>query len=144
MPSFRTAAVATAATAAILSGAAMAQAGRNGARAFEQLQAADLDKDGAISRAELLQSRESHWQKLDRNKDGMFSQDDLPAIAKSKWDGDRLLQMRTRLDTNKDGRISRAEFVNGPMPMFDAADTNKDGKVDAAELQALKDREARP
>jgi Ca2+-binding EF-hand superfamily protein len=74
---------------------------------------------------------------MDRNGDGYFSKDDLPALARSRWDSDRLTQLRRDFDKNRDGRISRAEFVGGPMPMFEAADSNRDNQVSKAELQAL-------
>jgi uncharacterized low-complexity protein len=38
------------------------------------------------------------------------------------------------LDANKDGKISKDEFVNGHAAMFDALDTNKDGALDQAEF----------
>jgi len=38
------------------------------------------------------------------------------------------------LDINKDGKISKDEFVNGHAAMFDALDTNKDGSLDKAEF----------
>ena len=63
--------------------------------------------------------------------------EDLPALARSRWDSDRLTQLRRDFDKNRDGRISRAEFVGGPMPMFEAADSNRDNQVSKAELQAL-------
>lgn len=38
------------------------------------------------------------------------------------------------LDANKDGKISKEEFVNGHAAMFDALDTNKDGSLSASEM----------
>jgi len=38
------------------------------------------------------------------------------------------------LDANKDGKISKDEFVNGHAAMFDTLDTNKDGSLDQAEM----------
>lgn len=38
------------------------------------------------------------------------------------------------LDANKDGKISKNEFVNGHAAMFDSLDTNKDGSLDQAEM----------
>lgn len=104
-------------------------------QALERMREADINHDGAISRAELLATRKSEWQRFDRNGDGYFSQDDLPAFLRDRWNGGRLAQMRTSFDANGDGRISQAEFVDGPTPAFDMADTNHDGRVTEAELK---------
>ena len=106
--------------------------------ALERLHAADANHDGRISRSELLKARTDQWSRFDRNKDGYFSQDDLPSFIRSRWDsGDRLVQLRAQYDVNRDNRISRTEFVNGPTPVFDAADTNHDNAVDEAEIRAF-------
>ncbi len=41
------------------------------------------------------------------------------------------------LDANKDGKISKDEFVNGHAAMFDTLDTNKDGSLDKAEMSKM-------
>lgn len=38
------------------------------------------------------------------------------------------------LDANKDGKVSRKEFMNGHATMFKNMDTNKDGYLDQAEM----------
>ncbi|ENY81572.1 MULTISPECIES: EF-hand domain-containing protein [Sphingopyxis] len=116
---------------------ALAAPGGDFERAAQELRDADRNGDGVVSRAEFQQYRVGRWAKMDRNGDGYFSKDDLPALARSRWDSDRLTQLRRDFDKNRDGRISRAEFVGGPMPMFDAADSNRDNQVSKAELQAL-------
>lgn len=40
------------------------------------------------------------------------------------------------MDTNKDGKVSRAEFDATHAGMFTRVDTNKDGSIDAAEMKA--------
>ena len=40
------------------------------------------------------------------------------------------------MDTDKDGKVSRDEFVKAHQAMFDAMDTNKDGMIDADEMKA--------
>jgi collagen type III alpha len=47
---------------------------------------------------------------------------------------DMILQ---RMDTNKDGKISRSEARNRIADNFDRIDTNKDGYLDRAELLAM-------
>ncbi|MBT9591418.1 MAG: EF-hand domain-containing protein [Thiobacillus sp.] len=41
------------------------------------------------------------------------------------------------LDTNKDGKVSRKEFMNGHAAMFKTMDTNKDGYLDQAEMNKM-------
>lgn len=104
-------------------------------RAEDQLRAADKNGDGAVGRAEFIQHRASQWSKMDRNGDGYFSKADLPSFAQSHWDGERLASLRAQFDTNRDGRLSHAEFVSGPAPVFDAADTNNDNVISKAEMR---------
>jgi len=104
--------------------------------ASERLREADANHDGVVTRAELLTYRAKQWQRFDRNGDGYFSQGDLPSFLADRWNGGRIAQMRDAFDANHDGRISRAEFVNGPTPGFDMADANHDGRVTQAELDA--------
>jgi len=43
-----------------------------------------------------------------------------------------------RLDANKDGKVTLAEFQAGPIAMFDRVDANKDGTITPAERQAAR------
>jgi uncharacterized low-complexity protein len=43
------------------------------------------------------------------------------------------------MDTNKDGKVDKAEFVKHHEGMFDKLDTNKDGAIDKAELAKWKE-----
>lgn len=38
------------------------------------------------------------------------------------------------MDTNKDGKVSKEEFIKAHEAMFDSMDTNKDGSLDKAEM----------
>ena len=40
-------------------------------------------------------------------------------------------------DTDKDGKVTKDEFIKHHEAMFDEADTNKDGSLDAEERKAL-------
>lgn len=73
------------------------------------LQRADADKDGRISRAEAqaIQARAAdHFDKMDFNRDGFIDRSDMQA---------RMAQARAAFfagaDDNRDGRLSRDEFV---------------------------------
>ena len=41
------------------------------------------------------------------------------------------------LDANKDGKISKDEFMKGHAAMFDTMDTNKDGSLDKTEMDKM-------
>lgn len=43
-------------------------------------------------------------------------------------------------DQNKDGKISKEEFMKHHEAMFDKKDTNKDGFLDDTEMHSMKDR----
>lgn len=127
--------VAFAALAVPLAAHAQPGAGRDPAEAINRIFEADSNGDGKVTRAELLVWRTQQWSRLDRNRDGYFTRDDLPGFAASRWDGPRLMQLREQFDVNQDGRLSRAEFADGPTPAFALADADHDGTVTRAEAQ---------
>jgi Ca2+-binding EF-hand superfamily protein len=135
----RSAALGLALTLSLVASAGSAQsfpgAPGNFDRVEEQLRAADKNGDGSVSRSEYRQQRAAQWSSLDRDGDGFFSKDDLPSFLQSRWDGERIADLRRQFDRNGDGRISRTEFVDGPMPGFDLADANHDQLVTEAEMK---------
>jgi hypothetical protein len=118
--------------------------------------ALDKDEDGYISRAEFDRSGDSAFSRMDTNKDGVLSAaDPKPAprgedtrseqtrAEQSQQQAqnppprrERLLQMPTThsvagmlamYDSNKDGRVSRAEYEQGRAAQFAGVDVNRDG-----------------
>lgn len=127
------------------------------------LSQADKDGDGTISRDEFRNSRAAHFTRMDRNSDGYLDEADRRATTKTpradaETDADRPARegprhermhkrmhkgmghklMFERLDADSDGRLSKDEFVDGALPMFDQADTDGNGVLDAQELEAMK------
>ena len=104
------------------------------------LEAADSDHDGNVSRAEFIAWREKQFAHMDRNGDGVLDAADHGDVDQQheamKARGD---QMREKLDSNGDGKITKEEFVNSGTPMFDKADTDGNGVLDAKEMQAARD-----
>jgi len=173
------------ATAAFADGASGGHAGGPGGF----LKSADLNKDGVIDQTEFQTARDKWFADLDTNQDGFVTADELKAFgdkmhaewAKKHGDdaaankpadskhGDFSQHILERVDTDKDGKISKAEFdaegsklfakldengdgkiAQNEMPqrhwakfggqMFDRMDTNHDGQVTKAEFEAAGDK----
>jgi len=137
-------------SAATLSGAAWADG-----RGF--LKSADANNDGTVDQAEFQASRDKWFQEFDTNKDGFITADELKAFGDkmhAEWQqkhadvngappapdasrGDRMTQhILARVDTDKDGKISKAEFDTESQAMFKRMDKNSDGKIAADEVPA--------
>ena len=124
--------------AAILAGAALAApaVARDRPDPMEMLAKSDANGDGAISRAEFIDGRRARFAKMDRDGDGYFSAEDLPRIVRKRA-GDKLEKAAEGLDANRDGRLSRAEFVDGPARLFDLGDADRNGVIDRSEKERL-------
>jgi|GEM_PF-3316351 len=109
-------------------------------RAHEQLRAADSNGDETVTRAEFLAHAKTQWTKMDRDRSGVFTREDLPAFARGKWDADPLAALRRRADSNRDGRLSYGEYRARHARSFEIADNDRDGRVSQSELRALKRR----
>lgn len=121
-------------------GAAFAAAQSDAAKDAPRMHAKlDANGDGAIDKAEAAKVPRlaEKFDSLDKNKDGK-----LDASERPQRDGMRHRRdggMRDRfagLDTDKDGRISKAEAAKGPMAdRFAEMDANKDGYLDKADRE---------
>jgi Ca2+-binding EF-hand superfamily protein len=115
------------------------------------------------ARAEVQQHVQRMFARLDANRDGFITKDEVAAVetqAEAKWQqrsqkrGQDRANAFDRIDSNHDGVISRDEFAAAPRPdhfgmrhagfhrgfggrMFETADANKDGRVSLAEAQQL-------
>jgi Ca2+-binding EF-hand superfamily protein len=115
----------------------------------------DKNKDGYVDRDELPKQAQPLFDRVDQNKDGRLDQKELGQLLEilkkrrleeearqakgNKGAGSELERevnaLLQRLDTNKDGKISRSEAEGRPLAKaFDALDTNKDGYLDRQEL----------
>lgn len=74
------------------------------------------------------------FNKADRNRDGFVDAQEFKAIQ------DATAQFKDAefgyFDDNRDGRVSRAEFVDKPNPFFLQLDKNRDCKVTLEEIMA--------
>lgn len=97
---------------------------------------ADSNQDGAITRAELIDWRKANFMRFDRNGDGVLSDSDIPRFVRGTSIGAQFDDLKTQFDINRDGRVTRDEFIGAPTVLFDAADANRDNIVTRAERDA--------
>ena len=108
------------------------------AMAQQRWSAADTDRNGTLSKAEMqisMPTMAANFSKMDGNGDGQLSQDEMHGARhsdKGQWNKDF-----KAADTDRDGSLTLTEAQSG-MPMmsshFAAIDTDKDGKVTTQEL----------
>lgn len=95
---------------------------------------ADSNRDGNVTKDELIAWRTSNFARFDRNRDGVLSDSDIPAFVRGTSIGAQFDALKTQFDVNRDGKVTRDEFVSGPTAMFDYADTDGDDILTRAEI----------
>lgn len=111
--------------------------------------AIDQNNDGLVSKAEADAVAGRDFAAFDTDKDGKISKDEFKALlfkanakqlpdeaAKKKVEPEILAQFN-QLDQNKDGSITKAEFLEDSTRRFKAMDENGDGKVSKEEVEAV-------
>ena len=98
----------------------------------------DANNDGSIDRSEAASHPRlaGKFDELDKNKDGKLAKEEMPQRGRHGKSGHGSRERMAQLDTDKDGRISRAESAAGEGKLasrFDAMDANKDGYIDRAD-----------
>ena len=97
------------------------------------LNAIDIDHDGVLSAAEIA-AAPTALKTLDKDGDGELSAAELR--PKQMTATDRAKHMLDEWDTNKDGKITKAEAPERMQQQFDTLDTNHDGALTEDELTA--------
>jgi Ca2+-binding EF-hand superfamily protein len=112
--------------------------------------ALDTNKDGKVSKCEYVDHAMLRFTRIDTNKDGILSQDELkaataaiaarvrptaasstrPAASPGRRPGVGL----ARYDTDKDRKVSKAEYTQGINARFTRLDVDKDGVITAADV----------
>jgi Ca2+-binding EF-hand superfamily protein len=111
----------------------------HGGKGIDRMGQLDTNKDGKVSLAELVASKQSWLSKLDSNKDGVATQAELDAGMQARRT-EHINELFAEQDTNKDGRISREES-RLPARWFTRVDANNDGNLTPEEFTQ---RPARP
>jgi hypothetical protein len=102
----------------------------------------DANKDGVVDRSEAAAHPRlaARFDTLDKNKDGKLDRSEMPRPPHGRHgrrgaDGHSFV----RLDTDKDGRISKAEAAAEPKfaERFARMDANQDGYVDRADREQM-------
>jgi hypothetical protein len=102
----------------------------------------DLNHDGIYTCEEWKIHVTTLFNKADRNHDGYLTADEFATIKRAEplfADADMAY-----FDDNKDGRISRSEFIDKPSPFFQRFDLNHDCRVTPDELAGKKPPEKKP
>ncbi|EQB09806.1 hypothetical protein L288_05195 [Sphingobium quisquiliarum P25] len=107
------------------------------ARLDQRFAALDTDRNGQISKAEFTAGHQARFDRRDgdsRNSEGKrFGRGGHHGRG-----GGMMFGGPGRGEAMKDGALTRAEFLAGPLAMFDKADSNKDGFVTADEMKAAR------
>lgn len=107
------------------------------ARLDERFAALDSDKNGQISKAEFTAGHQTRMGRPDG--DGPGGREDRHfGRGHHGFGKGGMFRGSGHGDADKDGTVTRAEFVAGSVAMFDKADGNKDGFVTAAEMKAAR------
>lgn len=136
------------------------------ARAAEMFARMDANKDGKLDQADRAAREGERFARLDTNKDGSLSRDEFAAARKPRegaGEGQRMGRQggeghhglmggrkhgRGRMgamigrmaDANKDGTVTRDEFLAAHVRRFDMIDANKDGTISAEERQTARSK----
>jgi Ca2+-binding EF-hand superfamily protein len=122
---------------AAVSTSAFAQSTGSPADLVARMDQADTNNDGIVTRPELIDWRKANFARFDRNRDGVLSDADIPAFGRGTAIAAPFDTMKSQFDANRDGRVTRDEFVNAPTLLFDAADANHDNQLTPTERSTL-------
>ncbi|MCX5850069.1 MAG: EF-hand domain-containing protein [Deltaproteobacteria bacterium] len=94
----------------------------------------DKNNDGKISKKEYIDAVIKTFNKLDKNTDGFLTKEELKTI--DKIDAEKFVKEE---DINKDGKVSKEEFIKAAEKRFKLLDKNNNGFIDQKEWNETKD-----
>ena len=115
---------------------------RRQARLDQRFAALDTDRNGQISKPEFAAGHQGRFGRGDGDREGRDGREGhrFGGRGHGGHGGGMMFHGRggMRGEAMKDGVMTRAEFMAGPLAMFDKADSNKDGFVTADEMKAAR------
>jgi len=109
-------------------------------KTMEMMHMIDSNKDGKISKDEWVAYQTRLFTALDKNKDGFLDVEEFYGDPKpvdfATGGYARALetkQMFGKIDANGDGKVSREEYMNFQLKVWDMMDTNKKQEVGVAD-----------
>ena len=115
-------------------------------RASAAFERQDRNADGVITEAEVRAGAEARFAELDADRSNRLSWAefrDAPQPARGRRAGSQG-EVFARLDRDGDGSLSRDEYADQALRLFDAQDRTRDGRVTRAELaEAMAERRER-
>lgn len=89
---------------------------------------ADADKDGKITKEELINAHEEKFKEFDLNKDGAVTKEEIQEKLSSRFEK-MAKRMTRRFDADKDGKVTADEFKAHAEKKLYILDLNDDGVI---------------
>jgi Ca2+-binding EF-hand superfamily protein len=119
------------------------------AQAFDLFRVIDANSDQQITREETTLNAQTYFDKIDQDKDGLMTIDELklraaeveeirggaPDKLAQKIEADATRQFLA-IDVNGDGQLTRDEYINRALSRHQATDLNADGLITRDEFKA--------
>ena len=102
----------------------------------------DLNGDGVVTTAEMLEHRQTMFTKMDLNGDGFVTEAETAELKaqmdakRQKMHEEKAKARFTKSDSNSDGRISAEEFNSEAERKIKLLDTDGNGEVSRSEMRA--------
>ena len=94
----------------------------------------DQDQNGQVSRAEFMRFMEAEFDGLDVDRSGELSAEELSRSRVRIGGEGQVLQLLRLMDKDKNGQVSRAEFIRFMEAEFNRLDVDRSGELTPREL----------